>query len=124
LNAILNSCAFFGVRDLDLGHNDIQDEGAWMLASCRYLSDLRSLRLTACQIGDAGLSALATSPYLGQLTLLDVTNNPIGDVGIRSVLESSGLRSLQRLIHPGAGISFRTQLDVLKRYNHPDNPGS
>ncbi len=102
-----------GVRivDLNLGQNELGNEGARVLAGCPLLSGLRVLRLANCGIGDEGARALAESPHLNQLTTLDLGFNPIGDSGLRPFVRTS-LPALRRLIPPVIGVSdpMRRQL--------------
>ena len=52
------------LRDLDLSHNHLGDDGARILARSPHLSHLRVLDLGYCGIGDEGARALAESPHL------------------------------------------------------------
>ena len=105
-----------GVRELDLSHNRLRDEGVVLLANSQAVSGLRVLKLMANDIGDAGLRALAASPYLGRLETLDVNNNPIGDSGVRAVVESRHLTALRHFVYPNLGLSFRLREAVRERY--------
>ncbi len=117
LRAALTGLTTAAVEELDLGGNELHDEGAEVLAGCTGLASLRGLRLDANQISDAGVTALARAPHLDRLTVLDLSNNPIGDDGVRAVLESRTLRQLRRLIYPGIGISFRMREALELRFN-------
>jgi hypothetical protein len=103
LRAILARNEPSAVRELDLSHNPVTDDGAAVLAEAGALDGLRVLRLNGGQIGDDGLRALATSPYLSRLRVLEVGNNPVGDDGVRAVVESRHLRHLRHFLYPAIG---------------------
>ncbi len=107
-------------RDLDLGHNDLGDAGATLLADAPVLAGLRRLRLTNNNIGDDGLRALAASPTLRRLTHLEVGNNPVGDEGVQALLDAEALKNLRHLVCPAIGLSFRMRLALHTRYP-PEN---
>lgn len=107
------------LRSLDLGHNDLGDAGARVLAACPHLAGLRVLRLAGCGIGDDGARAIAESPHFNQLLALDLGNNPIGDPGFRSFLEPSRLRSLCRLVIPEVGVSGGRRRELEQRFRPP-----
>jgi hypothetical protein len=87
---------------LDLGLNNIGDEGAIALASCRGLVGLRALRLGSfdyedeVRIGDRGARALAAGPWVG-LEELDLSYHAIGDAGAQALARSDVLAGLHRL---------------------------
>jgi uncharacterized protein (TIGR02996 family) len=66
---------------LDLGYNNLGDEGAIYLADSPHLARLRTLGLSVNHIGNEGARAIADSPYLTQLTTLYLRHNNIGDAG-------------------------------------------
>lgn len=107
------------VRRIDLGHNDLGDAGARVIAACPHLAGLRELRLAGCGIGDDGARALAESPHLNQLVALDLGNNPIADPGFRAFLDTPHMRSLCRLGVPGIGVSIRMRRALEHRYRRP-----
>lgn len=109
------------IRELDLGHNDLSDTGAELLATAPTLSDLRVLRLTGNGIGDHGLRALAATQTLRRLMQLDVGNNPVGDDGVQAILDSPTFKNLRYFVCPAIGLSFRMRLALHTRYSqvHP-----
>ncbi len=109
------------VERLDLGRNDLGDDGVRELTACGHVGDLRALRLAGNGIGDDGGRLLAACPHLHRLVYLDLSNNPIGDVGFRAFLESKTLPNLRRLVTPGVGVSppMRGRLDMKYRGVRP-----
>ena len=116
LRPILETARPAWTRELDLGHNDLGDAGAALLAAAPTLTGLRVLHLTNNGIGDDGLRALGASPTLRRLTHLEVGNNPVGDAGVQALLDSESLKSLRRLVCPAIGLSFRMRLALHTRY--------
>jgi len=113
---ILETIHPVGTRELDLGHNELGDAGATLLATVPTLGGLRVLKLTNNGIGDDGLRALAASRTLRRLTHLEVGNNPVGDDGVRAILESATLKHLRHFLCPAIGLSFRMRLALHDRY--------
>jgi hypothetical protein len=105
-----------GVRELDLSHNRIRDDGVNVLATAGVLHGLRVLKLAANEVTDDGLRALAGSPHLGRLVVLDVSNNPVADDGVRAVVESRHLTALRQFVYPNLGLSFRLRVALRARY--------
>ena len=66
------------VRYLCLRHADIGDAGAWHVAYCPNLANLKFLDLSCCQIDDPGVRALCRSPYLKKLEHLQFERNRFG----------------------------------------------
>ena len=106
-----------GVRELDLAHNRLGDDGVQALADAPSAEGLRGLRLAGNGVTNDGLMALARSPRLTRLTTLDLANNPISDDGFRALLEMRSLRRLTRLAFPGIGLTLRTRLELERRFN-------
>ena len=104
------------VRELDLSHNRLRDEGAVLLAAADVLRGLRVLKLAANDVTDDGLRALAASPHLSRLAALDVSNNPVGDDGVRAIVESRHLTALRQFVYPNLGLSFRLRVALRARY--------
>jgi uncharacterized protein (TIGR02996 family) len=104
------------LRDLDLSHNELGDDGVRVLARSPHISGLRGLHLANCGIGDEGTRALAESPHLNELMSLDLGNNPIGDPGFREFL--SHLPSLRHLNYHALGLSSRMRRDLGMRFHH------
>ena len=75
-----------GLERLDLGGNDLGDEG-WSALAAQDLSGLRSLRLDRTRGGDVGARALAARPMpdLEQLALIHVS---MGEVGVAAWLSA------------------------------------
>ncbi len=103
------------LRELDLSHNEIGETGARVLAECKSLEGLQTLRLAGCGLTDSAARLIANAPNLNRLTALDLANNPIIDAGFRAFLESTQLRSLRRLIVP-LGISPGMQAALDQRF--------
>jgi uncharacterized protein (TIGR02996 family) len=82
---------------LDLGGNDIGEDGAAALAASRVLSSLTALGLMGNGIGDLGTQALVASGSLGSLTWLDLSYNSVTDQGARALAAADSLRSLAAL---------------------------
>jgi Leucine-rich repeat (LRR) protein len=82
------------LTSLDLGKNDIGDEGAKSLASGRLIS-LKTLYLGYNSIGDEGTQALA-SGNLTALTCLNLESNNIGDEATQAIA-SGNLTALTKL---------------------------
>ena len=106
-----------GVRELDLSHNRLGDDGVRTLAEAPSAEGLRGLRLAGNGVTDDGLLALAQSPRLTRLTTLDLANNPISDEGFRALLTTRSLRRVTRLGFPGVGLTLRTRLELERRFN-------
>ena len=105
------------IQELDLGHNDLGDDGARILARSSHLAGLHVLNLANCDIEDEGARALAQSPHLHQLVSLDLGNNPIGDPGFREFLPFSNLPSLRHLNYSPLGLSSRMKYDLDQRFH-------
>jgi uncharacterized protein (TIGR02996 family) len=73
---------------LDLGYNNLGDEGAIYLADSPHLARLRTLGLSVNHIGNEGARAIADSPYLTQLTTLYLRHNNIRPAGARAIAAS------------------------------------
>ncbi|MBX9625418.1 MAG: hypothetical protein K2X82_16550, partial [Gemmataceae bacterium] len=114
----LLSCGPVGAAALDLGHNDLGDEGVRVLAACPGLAGVASLRLAGCNISDEAAGVLAGSPHLARLESLDLGNNPVGDRGFRAFLGTPHLRALRRLVVPGVGVSPRVRAALAERFRN------
>jgi hypothetical protein len=94
-----------GMKDvtwLDLGDNNLGDEGVRELASCRWLANIQYLNLTQNGVTDEGLMALADSKYLTQLKRLHLKGNPIKGSGILALFNSGALDNLSTIqVHDG-----------------------
>lgn len=95
---LLANCRYLrGLRTLRVGQNAIGDSGAEALADSPHLRDLQTLALHGNQIGDAGAHALATARHLNELRVLDLSDNQIGDGGAEALAHSSGFAHLMQL---------------------------
>ncbi len=85
----------WGLSALDLGGNDLGDEG-WIALSKGDISGLRSLRLDRTRGGDEGAKALAARG-LGRLEHLSVLNTSMGEVGFAALMSADlgALRTLE-----------------------------
>ena len=111
-----------GVRELDLGHNRLGDDGARALADAPSAAGLRSLGLANAALTDDGLAALAASPRLARLESLDVRNNPLSDQGFRALLAARSLRRVASLRYSWEGLTIHTRLALERRFNR--EPGT
>ena len=73
---------------LDLGDNQLGDEGVQDLANCELLINVQYLNLSKNGITDKGLSFLAKSKYLTNLKRLHLKNNSIQGSGLLSLFNS------------------------------------
>ena len=82
---------------LNLGYNNIGDEGVKQLSNAIVNSQLRSLIIDANNITDEGVQQLSNVLVESQLSSLDLGSNNIGDEGVKhlsNVLEDSQLSML------------------------------
>ena len=82
---------------LNLGHNNIGDEGVKQLSNAIVNSQLRSLNIRSNSITDEGVQHLSNVLLNSQLSSLHLGENNIGDEGVKqlsNVLVKSQLRSL------------------------------
>ena len=87
---------------LDLGDNQLGDEGVQDLANCELLINVQYLNLSKNGITDKGLNFLAKSKYLTNLKRLHLKNNSIQGSGLLLLFNSVTLRNLSTFqIHDG-----------------------
>lgn len=80
---------------LDLGSNQLFDEGVRRLVRCR-LPALRRLDLSYNGITHMGASALAEAPWVSGLEELTLDGNALGDAGYTALVQSPHLGELLR----------------------------
>lgn len=83
-----------GLEALDLGYNDLLEQGGDAVVRARWTS-MRSLVLRGCQLRDAGVTAL--SRCTSHLVTLDLGYNDLGLEGFESLLRAPSLQGLQQL---------------------------
>lgn len=93
------------LRDLNLSHNPLGNDGMRVLGACRHLDGVQILRLVGCGVADEGLRVLAESPYLNSVVKLDLSSNPIGNVGCNALARRTHLRKLKFPILTTVGLS-------------------
>lgn len=86
IDALSASMLVQQLRYLDYSGNQLNDEGARLLANTPW-QQLEHLDLTHNDIDDAGAIALANSPFLGDLRKLIVRHNPIGERGTAALVK-------------------------------------
>jgi uncharacterized protein (TIGR02996 family) len=82
---------------LNLGANDLRDEGAVTLARAPSLRRVGVLGLGANQLTAVGAAALAASPSLTRLTRLTLRSNYLDDAGAAALAGAANLASLTEL---------------------------
>ncbi len=97
VNTIANSASLKSLTSLDIGNNDIDDDGALALANSEHLR-LRSLELRGNSISDAGVTALANSEMARSLTSLGLRSNAfVGTPSVMALVNSDKLAALSSL---------------------------
>ena len=87
---------------LDLGDNELGDEGVRELAGCELLANVQYLNLSKNGVTDEGLILLARSKYLTKLKRLHFKNNSLEGPGILALFDSVTLENLSTFqIHDG-----------------------
>ena len=87
---------------LDLGDNQLGDEGVQDLANCELLINVQYLNLSKNGITDKGLNFLAKSKYLTNLKRLHLKNNSIQGSGLLLLFNSVTLGNLSTFqVHDG-----------------------
>ena len=112
------------MRSLYLGA--VGDSEAALLATCPYLTNLRSGALGK-HITAVGMQALAASPYVGKVIAIDVTGNPGASSAVRGLLFTKQINDSVYLLGPAAIPLYNDALDeAAKGYNceTPDWPPS
>ena len=87
---------------LDLGDNQLGDEGVRELAECELLTNVQYLNLSKNGLTDEGLILLSRSKYLTKLKRLHLKNNNIEGLGVLALFDSVTLENLSTFqIHDG-----------------------
>ena len=87
---------------LDLGDNQLGDEGVGELADCALLANVQYLNLNKNGVTDEGLVLLSRSKYLTKLKRLHLKNNDIEGLGILALFDSVTLENLSTFqVHDG-----------------------
>jgi uncharacterized protein (TIGR02996 family) len=106
---------------LDLGFNDITDQGLRTLADISHLVNLRELSLNDNrQIGTPGVRALADSPHFAQLRRLDLSGNGLSETALKVLINGESLKQLDSLALEGnnigdGGVEALARSDLLRR---------
>ena len=106
IESITNAEHFSHIRVLDLGDNDLKNEGVRSLVDAvtdKSLvgikgSSLQQLHLQCNSLTDESCVALASWPCLQQLELLDLRTNPIGYAGVEEIAEAQKDRDRPALV--------------------------
>jgi uncharacterized protein (TIGR02996 family) len=91
---VLLQGGFGNLRELDLSHNSITDQGLSSLAAAPLLANLEVLNLSRNLIGDEGVRALVRAGNLASLRGLDLAGNFIGDAGMSALASCPALAAL------------------------------
>jgi uncharacterized protein (TIGR02996 family) len=95
-NALAGAHSLARLESLDVGSNNLGDDGAWALLQAR-LPALRSLTMSGNWLGDGAARALAAAPLLAHVSELDLSRNSLGPAGVEALagsVHASGLRAL------------------------------
>ena len=94
--AALVRCRHLGrLEVLDLGFNDLTDQGLRTLSDAANLENLRELSLNDNrQIGTPGVRALADSPHFAKLRLIDLSGNGLSESALKVLINGESLMSL------------------------------
>ena len=103
IESLADSRNFENLTSLDLGGNDIGDQGAAALSAFAGLHGLESLSLWnssgyySLAMHEVGAMVLARSRTLSQLRRLDLNDHQIGDTGLRELAQAEDLSRLTHL---------------------------
>jgi uncharacterized protein (TIGR02996 family) len=97
LNALLGA-DLPNLRKLDLGHNQLGDEGAVRLAAGPLPPRLEHLDLSGNEIGSDGFMAVMRALGPRRMTRLDLSDNPVGNRGVALLTQWSGAGDLRTLL--------------------------
>lgn len=87
---------------LDLGFNDLTDQGLRTLADIPHLDRLRDLLINDNrQLGTPGIRALADSPHLANLRLLDLSGNALNETAVKVLVNGESLKQLDSVALQG-----------------------
>ena len=109
----------FRLTTLDLGSNDIGNDGAAALARCPQLADLRRLDLPTNAVGNLGLEALIRSPYVLNLEQLNLYHNHVSSRGVQLLSDSAFAAKLSFLDLRSNEIDKTTLATVRNRLESP-----
>ncbi|XP_029311493.1 NLR family CARD domain-containing protein 3-like [Cottoperca gobio] len=136
---LANSINSSQIRELDLGNNNLTDEGMIRLSDVLKNSKLETFRLKSCNLTAHSSDALVSviSSASSQLKALDLSDNDFMDVGVKKLSSGLGsphckleilILSLCRVTEEGCTFlasalnsSRLRELDL--SYNHPGNSG-
>lgn len=106
---------------LDLGFNDLTDQGLKTLADAAHLENLRALSLNDNrQIGTPGMRALADSPHLANLRSLDLSGNGLTETALKVLINGESLKQLDAIALQGnrigdGGVEALARSELLRR---------
>ena len=87
---------------LDLGDNNLGDQGAQDMVESEYLENVQYLNLSQNSVSDEGLRFLASAKNFGKLKRLHLKNNPINGEGLILLFNSETLVNLSTFqVHEG-----------------------
>lgn len=84
-------------RALDLGRNDLGDEGVAALAASALLEAVDALDLAHCGVGAAGRDALLRSPHVARVRALDLRGWPFDGAALALLASSGAWPSLEEI---------------------------
>lgn len=106
---------------LDLSFNQGKASMAKAIAQAAASTHLEHLNLGANEIGDQGLSALAQSPHLGALRSLHIADNHspplITDQGISALVNAQRIHALEHLKLSGSELTWQGMAAILSSPN-------
>ena len=120
---------------LNLGQNNIGDEGVKQLSNAIVNSQLRRLNISANNVTDEGVQQLSNVLLKSQLSSLDLNSNDITDEGVKhlsNVLEDSQLSGLNLMainitdegVQQLSNVLVKSQLSILNlRFNDIGDEG-
>lgn len=97
LKILIDSPNIQDIEYLQLGSNELGDEGAALVAGTEKFKNVHTLNLECNGIGPEGAKALATSPWLTKVDYLSLVDNRVGDEGAHAIADSNNLKSLTYL---------------------------
>uniref|UniRef100_UPI0037E6FFB5 NACHT, LRR and PYD domains-containing protein 3-like n=1 Tax=Semicossyphus pulcher TaxID=241346 RepID=UPI0037E6FFB5 len=134
-----NAISSSKIRELDLGNNNLTDDGLILLSKGLKDSKLETLRLRSCNLKEQSTDALGSviSSASCQLKVLDLSDNDLLDIGVQKLSSDLGsphckleilILALCRVTEEGCTFlasalnsSRLRELDL--SYNHPGNSG-
>jgi uncharacterized protein (TIGR02996 family) len=85
------------LRALDLGHSDLRDDGAKVLAGCEGMSRLCALSLRWAHLRESGVESLCRSRHLGRLIALSLPDSGVTTASMRALADGPLAGQLRRL---------------------------